>query len=398
MLGIFFGGLLFGWVTDRIGRKKMFQFTLTAFLVCSILQLWAADTWQLFALRLIMGMAVGADYTIAGSMIAEFVSSKKRGPYLAGMIAWWYAGFSLAATFGYLILAAFPEEPDLWRWVLASSAVPALAVILGRIGMPETPRWLARQGRRAEAITIANRYLNLANRQDLFQEESAQVGYSTLFSKPFIRRTLFTSIFWATQVAPFFAIFTFLTPVLDGLGLGIEGQWAEIAFYMVLLVGSFIGAGIINKVGRRQLLIVPYFFQAGAMLLLGLWTGAPAGILVACFITFALFSSASNVLQMLYPSEIFPTAIRATGIGFSAAMSRIGAAGGTFLLPLGLDAWGTGPVMLISAGILVVGLIVSIAWAPETTDMELSASTATGSIPVADLASANLPGATPPRQ
>jgi putative MFS transporter len=117
-----------------------------------------------------------------------------------------------------------------------------------------------------------------------------------------------------------------------------------------------------------------------SLLVLGVWADTPPLVVILCFLVFAFFHAASSVLQMLYPSEIFPTEIRATGIGFAAGMSRIGAAIGTFLLPVGLSSWGIGPMMLMGAGVCLVGLLVSVMWAPETTGLELSESTSGDSI------------------
>ncbi len=384
LIGIFIGGIVFGWVTDKIGRKKMFVFTLLTFLIASALQLAVQDPMQLFWLRLIMGMAVGADYAIAGSMIAEFTTKKRRGPFLAGMIGWWYAGFSLSAIGALIVLNLFPDSPDLWRWILASAAVPALIMLLARIGMPESPRWLAAQGFTVEAKSIAQRYLDPETAADVFLEQSGghpKASYATLFSKHYIRRTALTSIFWMAQVTPFFAIYSFLPTVWDSLGMSDVGDWGTVILYGFLLLGSIVGAMVVNRIGRRRLLIWPFVISAAALLVLGFWPTAPGIVVVACFVVFAFFNAASSVLQMLYPSEIFPTEIRSTGVGFGAAMSRIGAAGGTFLLPIALIHLGIGPVMLISAGILIAGLIVSIMWAPETTGLDLSQTTGVITIP-----------------
>src|SRR5699024_4927030 len=140
-------------------------------------------------------------------------------------------------------------------------------------------------------------------------------------------------------------------------------------------IGSAAGALLVNRVGRRNMLIVPFAVTGAALLVLGLWPSAPAPIVVLCFLTFAIFNSGSNVLQMLYPSEIFPTGIRASGVGFAASMSRIGSAIGTFLLPIILVNWGITPVMFICAAVLFGGMIISIMWAPETTGQDLSEST-----------------------
>ncbi|WP_460743539.1 MFS transporter [Nesterenkonia halophila] len=376
LVGLFLGGLLLGWVTDKVGRRVMFLATLLTFLICSALQFLTTDPAQLVMLRLIMGIAVGADYAIAGSLIAEFTSKQRRGTNLARMIVWWYAGFSVSATLALLFMSYGPDVADLWRWILASSAMPALVMLIARVGFPESPRWLVSKGRTDEADRIAARFLTSELKEDIHKEDSAPATYATLFSPQYIRRTALTSIFWMAQVTPFFAIYTFLPDVLDGLHLALDANWGEVVLYAFLFVGSFIGASLVNRIGRRRLLIWPFVGSAATLMVLGLWPDAPSAVVAACFMVFALLNSGSGVLQMLYPSEIFPTDIRATGIGFAAAMSRIGAAAGTFLLPLGLAAWGVGPVMLLSSGMLLVGLLVSVLWAPETANQELSQATA----------------------
>ncbi|WP_460958815.1 MFS transporter [Parasphingorhabdus pacifica] len=376
LIGLFIGGLIFGWVTDQVGRQKMFLITLLTFLTCSLLQLIVTDAVQLLVVRIVMGLAVGADYAIAGALIAEFASKQRRGPMLAGMIVWWYLGFSVSASLGVVATAVLPDDGSLWRWILASSAAPAVVMLISRIGIPESPRWLASKGHVAKARDIAERYLGAEADDDIFKEQPAQASYASLFSARHVRKTALTSLFWMAQVAPFFAIYTFLPQVLRGLNIDVGDTLGEILLYGFLFIGSFAGAALINRVGRRRLLILPFVVTALTLLCLGVWPTAPGAVVVVCFITFALFNSASGVLQMLYPSEIFPTEIRSTGIGFAAAMSRIGAAVGTFLLPLGLDAWGVGPVMLLGCAFLVMGLVVSVAWAPETTNLELSKASA----------------------
>lgn len=375
LVGIFIGGLLFGWLTDLVGRRRMFTLTLAIFLIFSILQFFVSAPEWLFVCRLIMGIAVGADYAIAGALIAEFSSREKRGPYLAGMLVWWYAGFAVSAIGSLLAIGIWGESDMLWRLMLASSGLPALIMLFIRIGLPESPRWLVNKGRMEEANVIAKKYLSDEVKQDLYKEDPDAGGFKELFSPVGRRKTLFTSLFWMAQVTPFFAIYTFLPRVLDALNLNLDASWGEIMMYLVLLIGSAVGAMLINRVGRRNMLIVPFAVTGVAFLILGLWPSAPAPIVVLCFLTFAVFNSGSNVLQMLYPSEIFPTGIRATGVGFAAAMSRIGAAIGTFLLPIILISWGVTSVMLICAAVLFGGMIISMIWAPETTGKNLSEST-----------------------
>ncbi|MEU0159796.1 MFS transporter [Streptomyces sp. NPDC006261] len=369
LIGLFFGGLVFGWLTDRIGRQKMYLIDLLVFLVGSLAQLVVQDAAQLLAIRLVMGAAVGADYAIAGALVAEFAPPHRRGRLLASLIVFWYVGYTLATALG-IAVTQLTDDVSVWRWILASSAIPSLVVLLARLGTPESPTWLASKGRTAEAEAISRRWLG--RELDPPDKDGAPVrtGHSALFSPPYVRRTLFTSLFWLCQVTPFFAISTFAPQVLRLLGAPSDGT-GELLLNGFLLVGCLSGMAVINRVSRRALLIRPFAVTAAALLALGLWPHAPQAVIALCFGVFALFHAASSVLQAVYPSEVFPTEIRATGIGFAAAVSRIGAAVGTFLVPLGLEAWGVGPVMLLGCALSLAGVLVSVAWAPETRGLAL---------------------------
>ncbi|WP_433855434.1 MFS transporter [Streptomyces kronopolitis] len=369
LIGLFFGGLVFGRLTDRIGRQKMYLIDLLVFLIGSLLQLVVQDAVQLLAVRLVMGAAVGADYAISGSLVAEFAPPKRRGRLLASLIVFWYVGYTLATGLG-IALTSWSSNDSLWRWILASSAVPSLVVLLARLGTPESPSWLVSKGRFAEAEAISERWLG--HRLQRTEPGSAPIttGHAALFSRPYIRRTLFASVFWLCQVTPFFAISTFAPQVMGSLGAHDDGI-GELLLNVFLLVGCLTGMMVINQVGRRKLLSWPFLVTASALLVLGLWPHGPQWAIAVCFAIFALFHSASSVLQAVYPSEVFPTEIRATGIGFAAAVSRVGAAVGTFLVPMGMAAWGVSAVMLLGCTLSLVGALVSVTWAPETGSLEL---------------------------
>jgi putative MFS transporter len=123
---------------------------------------------------------------------------------------------------------------------------------------------------------------------------------------------------------------------------------------------------IMDRVGRRQMLIAPFWICAGALAIVGVWPTAPVAIVIACFVAFGFFNALAADLCGVYPNELFPTDLRTTAVGVAAASSRIGAAIGTFLLPIGLSTIGVGPSMLIGAAFCVVGAIVCRLWAPET--------------------------------
>ncbi|MCA3848677.1 MAG: MFS transporter, partial [Burkholderia sp.] len=135
LIGIFFGGFLGGWLSDRLGRQKPYFFGPVIFFVCSLAQLWVQSGEALFVLRFLIGIGVGIEYPVAGSLLVEFMPRKYRGPRLAMLTIIWFFGAALAYIVGNIILGS--GGPDAWRWVLASPAVIGLVLFVVRIGTPD---------------------------------------------------------------------------------------------------------------------------------------------------------------------------------------------------------------------------------------------------------------------
>lgn len=100
LIGIFLGAFLGGWLTDIFGREVLYTVDLVAIIALSVAQFWVDGFWWLFVLRLLIGMAVGADYPIATSLLAEFTPSKSRGPLLAMLQVSWFVGAAAAYLVG----------------------------------------------------------------------------------------------------------------------------------------------------------------------------------------------------------------------------------------------------------------------------------------------------------
>jgi len=372
LIGIFFGGPIFGYLTDRYGRRQMFTFDILLFLVAGLLQAVVTSGWQLFLLRLILGLAIGAEYAIGAPMLAEFVPAKGRGQRLALLEVCWYVGFLIAVLVGYGLMALGVN----WRWILATSAIPALATLILRYGLPESPRWLMSRGRTEEARRIVDRYLGgeaYFTSEDFAGEASDVAGYKKLFAPGVRGRTIFVCVFWACLVAPYFAIFTFAPAVLESLNLA-DPRSGTIATNGIAAVGAVVGLFLVERLGRRQMLIGPFWIMAAALFVVGFWAGAPVWVIILSFAAYAFFNAVSGNLTAVYPAEIFPTDVRTSGVGLASAASRIGAAVGTWLLPVGLDTIGVGPCMVIGGVICVGGALVSQFMAPETTGLALTTS------------------------
>ncbi|QQK77740.1 MFS transporter [Salicibibacter cibarius] len=374
-IGMFFGGAIFGYVTDIIGRKKMFILDTIIILITSILMFFVTEALQLVVLRIILGIAVGADYPIAGSLMGEFSPKKRRGAILGGMIGLWFVGYALSYVVGYLML---PIGDDSWRWMLISVALPAIILLIARIGMPESPLWLASKGRMKEAQETIKKFLGEG--VSLPKEATVpkkKTSYIDIFKNGYGRRTVFLSLFWCLQVAPLFAIGLFIPQILAGFGAVDDAEFLGSAVINVLyLLGILPALYAIEKWGRRPVLTYPFLISGICIAVLGIMANYafPFVLVLTIFVIYGIFNTGMQTLQWIYPNELFPTNIRATAFGFASGFSRVGAASSTFVFPLILDTFGLQATLFFCAGLYFIGWIISLTMAPETKNMTLEES------------------------
>ncbi|MDO5060671.1 MAG: MFS transporter [Actinomycetaceae bacterium] len=363
LVGLFVGAAGGGYLTDLIGRKKMFVLDLVTIIILSILCMFVADAWQLALLRFLIGVTIGADYPIATSMIAEFTPRRYRSHSMGVIAAMWYIGANVAYLVGYFLI----DIAGGWRWMLGSAVIPCIIILLGRVSIPESPRWLYSKGRIEEANNIVHQLFG--EDVELEDEETVQTSWAKIFQPAYLKRVLFVGIIWLCQAIPMFAVYTFGPKIIESFGLSTshgEALIGELVIGLFFMSGTIPAMFLAESWGRRPLIIVCFAVMSGALAVLGWWPAAPMLVVVACFGIYALFSGGPGNLEWLYPNELFPTDIRASAMGVAMALSRIGTVVSIYGLPAFLETYGTGPTMLVGAGISVLGFLVSWAWAPET--------------------------------
>lgn len=367
LLGMVVGGVVFGRLTDRVGRQLMYTVDLGALVIASAAQFWVQDAWQLFALRFVLGVAVGADYPIASALLCEFAPRNRRGMLLSAMIGAWWLGYTVSFVIGYALSSVAHLD---WRWLLSSSVVPAAIVVALRLGTPESPLWLASKGRVDEARAVVEKHLGPGYSLD--PPESASSVRANLFDRGYRRRLLFVCIFWSCQVVPSFGIYTYAPEFLSAFR--VPNPLLGAALISVLFtVGVIPAMALVDRVGRRPLLTVPFLVTGVALALLAaLPTDRGFTIVAVLFSVFAVFSAASSVLQWIYPAELFPTEVRATALGIATSVSRVSAGFGTFVVPLAIEHFGSRVVVAAMAGLSLVGWLSAVQSAPETRGLSLS--------------------------
>ncbi|RSO03546.1 MFS transporter, partial [Streptomyces sp. WAC 06725] len=192
-----------------------------------------------------------------------------------------------------------------------------------------------------------------------------------IFKRGYTVPVVFCSVFWICQVAPAFAVRSFQPQMLSAFGVG-STYGASALITTIAVAGIGLGLVVVNRIGRRSLLISSFVCINVSLIALAVLPLHWAFAVVALFAAFQFFEAAGSGLQFVYPSELFPTDLRATGVGIATAMSRVGSATSTFLLPIAAEDLGVRGTLGVAVAITLVGLVVSYFLAPETKDLGLA--------------------------
>ncbi|MEM0158840.1 MAG: MFS transporter, partial [Thermoplasmataceae archaeon] len=302
-----------------------------------------------------------------------FAPVKSRGKLLAVNVSAWWIGSAVAYTVGYLLL---PFGTEAWRYMFAIGIIPAALVLIFRFSVPESARWLAHVGKLQESKEVEKIVSGTSDQQ---KAAGTRSSFKELFQKNNIRATVFVSVFWFSYDVAFYGIGLFNPTILQILGLShtlsILGS-AVFAFFAV--IGSFLCIAFIDRLGRKRITILGFSGMALSLFVLGIIAlavrdrsafavGLLAPVIVLMFILFEVTQTMGpGGTDFIYPQEIFPTSIRATGQGFGTSVSRIGAILGLTAFPALVAIAGLGAGLMFFFVFSVIGLLVTVILGVET--------------------------------
>jgi putative MFS transporter len=369
LFGLFAGALLTGPAADRFGRRPFFAYNMVALAVLSLLQYAVNSGAELLGLRLAIGFLLGTDYVVSKALLTEFTPRRFRGRILGLLSVAWASGYASAYFVGF---ALSHSGPGAWRWMLVTSAIPCLSVLPIRVTMPESPLWLTNHGHAGSAAKIVHAKLgtDVAPPAVTAVAPAAEGTWHQLLSPRWRSRTLVACAFFTCQVIPYFAVGTFVPQVMSAMNLH-SGYLGGLIYNLALLIGAIGGLAVVDRITRRTFLIGSFSIAAAAMLVLTQWNDIPGIAMSVLFALFAGVLSAASNLVYVYLPELFPTDLRASGIGLAIAASRVGSAVSTFLLPIVVAAYGVRTALGTCVIVLAVGAVVCQRWAPETKDVRL---------------------------
>ncbi len=354
LLGAVLGALFFGWLTDRLGRKKLFFITLATYLTATALTGVAWNGWTFFLFRFLTGAGIGGEYTAINSTIQEFVPARYRGVTDLIINGSFWVGAVLGAGASIVLLNPAVLSADLgWRACFLVGAAIGLVVLFMRAWIPESPRWLITHGyeTKAEAVvadiegrvaaqfgTLPPVLANAAMRIRTRDHTPMRDVWTTLFVT-YRTRTVVGLALMASQAFFYNAIFFTYALVLTkfyGVASGDIG-WYILPFALGNFMGPVVLGPLFDSLGRRTMITATYALSgvllvgAGVLFLDGQLTAATQT--VAWMVIFFVASPAASAAYLTV-SETFPLEIRAvaiavfyavgTGLGGVAAPSLFG--------------------------------------------------------------------------
>lgn len=358
-LGMLVGAWGFGRLADRIGRRKVLIVTVLIDAVFGLASVFANDFTLLLVLRLLTGIGVGGTLPVDYAMMAEFLPPRRRGRWLVALEGFWAVGTIAVALAAWAANALAGDQA--WRWLFAATALPALIGIWLRLWLPESPHYLLHAGQEAEARAVLDRIARRNARPPtaapLLAVPRNQARLRDLLGAGLRRRTLLILAAWLLVSTAYYGVFIWLPGRLVTEGYGfVRGYGFLVLLALAQLPGYALAAWGIETIGRRRTLILFLCASAAGCLLFAL-AEQPAWIATALLaMSFALLGTWGGLYA--YTPELYPTGLRATGMGVAGAMARVGGLlapsaialviGASFELAIGLFA-----VLLLAAALAV---------------------------------------------
>ncbi len=381
LAGAVIGALGFGWATDRLGRRKLFFFTLGLYLLATAATSFSWNIWSFSTFRFLTGCGIGGEYSAVNSTIQEFIPARFRGRTdLAINGSFWIGGaIGAAASLVFLDPAIIPAQYG-WRLVFFVGAIVSIGIIFLRTFIPESPRWLVIHGREAEAEAVMGDIeKHMAEHGSAIPPKGGlkpmtihardhtplAIVFSTIFVKN-RKRAIVGLALMAAQAFFYNAIFFTFSQVLE---VYYHVEIKNVGLYMLpFAIGNALGPLILgplfDRIGRKPMIAGTYAISGILLIVSGALFAAGAMSATQQVVAWAViffFASSAAGAAYLTVSEVFPVEIRALAIAiFYAFGTAIGgvAAPSIFSALIGTDSRAALFAGYIFAALLMLGAAV----------------------------------------
>ncbi|MBW8739241.1 MAG: MFS transporter [Streptomyces turgidiscabies] len=403
LIGYLVGALLAGIVGDRAGRRRVMMWALALYSSATLVAAFSPGWEFFFGARVLAGVGTGAESVIIPAFLSEFAPGRLRGRFVGGLAGFFSFGYVMAALLGRYVV---PATDNGWRIVQIICALPVLMLLWWRRSVPESPRYLLAAGREADARKVV---------EDLEAQASAALGRSlppvpvrtttadpvsavppappprpastvlqglaALWKGELARRTAPLWLLWLVITFAFYGFFTFIPTLLAKEGLTITKSFDyAIVIYLAQIPGYYVAA-LLNDVLDRKWTIATCL-GGGAVSAGLLSTSGASGQVMLYGAMLSFFMNGVYASIYAYTPEVYPTALRARGMGAASAFGRVGGIAAPLVIGSAYPVLGFAGVFVMTAGALLVGAITVLAFGVSTKGRTLEDITEPSDVPL----------------
>ena len=366
------GALVFGRLMDILGRRAMYGVEVILLTLGAVLSALAPSFAWLVAFRAMVGFGVGGDYPSSSVIMSEYSNRKNRGFLVTLVFSMQGLGLLAGPLVASLLLSTGIPHSLAWRLMLGLGAVPAASVIYLRRTLKETPRYLLDVKQNvAEAVSVVADLTGAGERTEAAAANRIS-GNRSIWTARNLVRLLGTCGSWFLIDVAFYgngvSSQLILKALLPGAPLVQTVLVAAAVFLVAALPGYYLAAFFLDRIGRKTVQTLGFGVMAVAYLAIFLVPGvvqAPLAFLTIYAVSYFFIEFGPNTTTFVVPAEVFPTNIRGTAHGLSAASGKIGAFLGAFVLPLVLKQFGLSPTMGMLALVSALGAALTVVTLPE---------------------------------
>jgi MFS transporter, putative metabolite:H+ symporter len=375
LAGSLVGSLTLGRLADRIGRRSIFQYSILWYAVFTALTALAWGPWSVMTFRFLAGLGLGGMLVVDPSMLAEYLPPQRRGRLLVFLDFWWPVGLLLATGLSFVFLGPnFDRFGDWsWRYLFLAAAFPAFLAFFVRRTLPESPYFLARQGRSREAAEVLSEIAGEPVEASEFEAPvEPRSSVRDLFAGALRGRAFATALIWIALNVSYYGLFLWLPFVLQA-----EKSFSINVYLLLTLsaLSQFPGYAaaiwLVERIGRKPTLAT--FLLLGGLSAYAFAVADSEAVYVTALFFVGFFNLGAWGAVYPYTAELFPTRLRSSAFGVMEGVGKAAAIAGPYIFGNLKDATGSTTWSLTFVAIVMVaGAAVAAIFGRETRGEKLA--------------------------
>lgn len=359
LAGSLVGSVVLGRLADRVGRRQIFQSAILWYALFTALTALSWGPGSLSAFRFLAGIGLGGMLVVDPSMLAEYLPPQRRGRFLVFLDFFWPVGLLLATGLSWLFLDQIGGDWS-WRYLFLAASFPAFLAFVARLTLPESPYYLARQGRRDEAAEVLTHITGRpVDPETLESRPEPRSSVRELVAKRLRSTSAMIVLVWIALNISYYGLFLWLPFVLQG-----EEQFSINVYLLLTLsaLSQFPGYAasiwLVERIGRKPTLALFLFLGGVSAFAFAIADSTPMYVAALFFVGFFNLGAWGAVYP--YTSELFPTRLRSSAFGMVEGVGKGAAIGGPYLFGALIDWTGdtvwslTFVALVMAAGAAVV--------------------------------------------